>query len=343
MLRSRLVITGATLASVIGVSMSAVAAFDRGATGIDRALIIAAGAAVTLAAHVLPALTRGAAARLVWAACLLVVVYGHAAFFAGAASRAGAVRADAVPHTAEHLALAAQLAAISARPTASAAAALAAAQTRSAGADRALASCLHRTPDRCAGPRAATLASAASIQALQVELAAARQADALREQLARSAAGHDTARALAGLDPAAALLSNLTGLPALTLQNSAAMLTAVLVELIACTLWTTALCTDGATHAAATHPAAGTLLRRRARPAAARRADPDQRPDTRTPRLLAGLARALAQHATGLLPSPRAPAHRSDERSPLRRTQPDAAPAPGYRGHRSRRRPADTS
>lgn len=227
--------------SAIGLAASAAASADRGATATDTALVMAFAMAATAGAHVLPAISRSIVGRALWVSCLVVVVYGHAAFLAGSAHRAGDQRAASVRSSERSQALQRQLDALGARPLATVADALAAATARSARATAALTRCEASTPGKCSTARAAATSADASVQALAAELTAARRAAELRERLTTEAEQHDTRRAEAALDPGAAALATLTGLPADRIQTAAQMLTALLVELFAALLWTIAL------------------------------------------------------------------------------------------------------
>lgn len=237
MKRRPFILAAAAAVSGIGLAMSAQAAADRGASLTYTALVMG----VTAAAHMLPAISRTIPARLMWLACLVVVVYGHAAFIAGVDRRAGDQRATAVRSTEHTRALREQLNAIAARPAATVADALAQATARSAQATAALTRCEATTPSRCSTARASTTTAAARTQALATELAEAHRADELRAQLATAASQHDASRAAATTDPGAAALAAITHLPAELIQTAAALLMAVLAELLAALLWTTAL------------------------------------------------------------------------------------------------------
>lgn len=235
------VLAAAVSISAIGLAASAAASAARGATATDTALVMAFAMAATAGAHVLPAISRSIVGRALWVSCLVVVVYGHAAFLAGSAHRAGDQRAASVRSSERSQALQGQLDALGARPLSTVADALAAATARSARATAALTRCESATPGRCSSARAAASSADASVQALAAELAAARRAGDIRERLTTEAEQHDTRRAEAALDPGAAALATLTGLPADRIQTAAQMLTALLVELFAALLWTIAL------------------------------------------------------------------------------------------------------
>ena len=243
----------ALVVSSIGLGMSAVGALDRGATGADQALIVAAAMAVTAGAHVLPAITRSTAGRGVWIACMAVALYGHASFLGAAAQRAGDQRAAAVQPSQQQQALREQLAALPSQSPADAAAALASARSRAAASGAVLARCEAQTPGRCATPRATAAAASARADAAEEALQQARQAAELRTALASAASAHDARTDAARVEPAAAALSRLTGLPAAPIQTAAALLMCVLVELLGALLWRRAI-RPAAAAAAATRP-----------------------------------------------------------------------------------------
>lgn len=244
----------ALVVSSIGLGMSAVGALDRGATGADQALIVAAAMAVTAGAHVLPAITRSTAGRGVWVACMAVALYGHASFLSAAAQRAGDQRAAAVQPSQQQQALREQLAALPSQSPADAAAALASARSRAAASGAALARCEAQTPGRCATPRATAAAAAARAEAADEALQQARQAAELRTALASAASAHDARTDAARVEPAAAALSRLTGLPAAPIQTAAALLMCVLIELLGALLWRRAIRPAAAAAAAAARP-----------------------------------------------------------------------------------------
>ncbi|EKS9798929.1 hypothetical protein QDD76_004922 [Burkholderia cepacia] len=82
--------------------ISIVAGIERGGTSAERAAWAAVALVVLLAAHLLPALTRGEPlliklpALALWGVCLVGTGYGHATFFLAAQQHAGAQRAGAV-------------------------------------------------------------------------------------------------------------------------------------------------------------------------------------------------------------------------------------------------------
>ncbi|RQV39141.1 hypothetical protein DF027_21390 [Burkholderia cenocepacia] len=89
-------------ATATAIGLSAVAGIQRGGWESERGLLIAMGVVLVVAAHLIPALTRGksATARVIgfaiWAAAMAATCYGHATFFVFAASHAGDERASHV-------------------------------------------------------------------------------------------------------------------------------------------------------------------------------------------------------------------------------------------------------
>ncbi|WP_081056784.1 hypothetical protein [Burkholderia pseudomultivorans] len=85
--------------------ISIVAGIERGGTSAERAAWAAVALVVLLAAHLLPALTRGEPlhiklpAMVLWLVCLVGTGYGHATFFLAAQQHAGAQRAGAIEST----------------------------------------------------------------------------------------------------------------------------------------------------------------------------------------------------------------------------------------------------
>ena len=236
-MRHPALLTAAVCTSSIGIGMSVASALDRAVTPADQMLFGAIGVAVTAGAHVLPALTRAAAGRALWGACLAVTVYGHAGYFASALDRAGDHRAEHVAEVATVTALRDQLEAITARPTATVAAALGAAQRTEAAARTAAITCTKP----CSTLQGRATAARARVTELETELAEARRADELRGQLTEQASQADARRDEARIDPAAAAISRLTGAEAATVQTAVQLLSACLVELLAALLWSLAL------------------------------------------------------------------------------------------------------
>lgn len=242
LVRQRITLAAASLTSFVGLAMAAAAAMDRGGNTLDRALIIAVACVLVLGAHLLPTISSSWKARTLWVGCLVLTAWGHAVFFTSAATRAGQARSDAVATTGRAQALQAELQAIQARPLAIVSAEAAASKARADAARAAAARC-QTTAMQAECRRRAAIASAAALKAsaLADELDQARRANDLRSQLTAAATGHDAARQQAAADPVAHTLANLTGLSADGLSTAVAVLSSVIVELMAALLWSTAL------------------------------------------------------------------------------------------------------
>ncbi|KVX73245.1 hypothetical protein [Burkholderia ubonensis] len=206
----------AATATATAIGLSAVSGIQRGGWESERALLIAMGVVLVVAAHLIPALTRGkpATARMIgfamWAAAMAATCYGHATFFVFAANHAGDERASHV--TAEPVTASRDLVTI-ARDRAAVTGKLAQAQ-----AER----CRRTCPELQA--RRARLAG--EIQALDVERDMVTRDSAARDRVTveRDAAARDPMTAALGLSPMAI-----------------GMLFAAVLEGVACLCWTLAL------------------------------------------------------------------------------------------------------
>lgn len=215
---SNRIISGAiaVTATATAIGLSAIAGVQRGGWQSERALLVAMGVVLVVAAHLIPALTRGKSvpARVIgfaiWAASMAATCYGHAAFFVFAAGHAGDERAS---HVTAASVTASRDPVTIARDRAAVAGKLAQAQ-----AER----CRRACPDLQA--RRARLAG--EIQALDVE----------RDMAARDSARRDRVtveRDAAARDPMTAAL----GLSSVVIG----MLFAAVLEGVACLCWTIAL------------------------------------------------------------------------------------------------------
>lgn len=84
----------ACVVTATAMGMAAVAGWDRGGSGIDRALLVALSITICLGTHLIPALSRRKVAWVLWAGCLVGTVYGHVTFFVNSSIRAGLVHAQ---------------------------------------------------------------------------------------------------------------------------------------------------------------------------------------------------------------------------------------------------------
>ena len=234
--------TLAVCTTVVCAGMAALSASERATNTIDRATLI--GLAITLVAgsHLLPALSRRSwVVRVVFAACVVVTVYGHASFFDGVKHRAGESRAQAVTTTSHALALQSELEAITARSATVVATELAQATTRNGNAQAVLARCETTTPGRCTAATVAVTTTVAKVDALREEQGQSRHAAELRAQLASAAATHDAAQTGASVDPVDRELANITGLSTGTVGMLSAVAQSLLLELVGAMLWAVAL------------------------------------------------------------------------------------------------------
>ncbi len=205
----------ASIATLSAVAMTAVAAWERGGTDIDKALLVCMAVTVCIGAHLLPALSRRPLSWLLWAACLLATVYGHLTFFTHAGLRAGEGRAQIAIQAADANrqieATREALAGIKARPAATVAADLSRARTER------------------------------RIEALQEELAEARRAARLQDELVAATAAVTSARAAVRGDPVEARLAVVTGSSAASIGLAVGLGFAILIELTGAFLWCEAL------------------------------------------------------------------------------------------------------
>jgi hypothetical protein len=191
--------------------MTSVAAWDRGGTVIDRALLVSMAITICAGAHLLPALSRRPVVWLLWSACLLATVYGHLTFFTHAGMRAGDVRAQQSVQVADVgrqiEAMREALASIKARPVATVAAELSRART-----------------ERRTG-------------ALQDELTEAKRAARLRDELVGATAAVTSGRAVGLADPVIARLAAVTGSSDASISLAVGVGFAILIELTGAFLW----------------------------------------------------------------------------------------------------------
>lgn len=241
--------------SLISAGMSAAAALERGGSPADTVLLVSIGVAITLAVHLLPALTRSAAGRALWLACIALTLYSHATYFHAAGNRAGQQRAQAVQPGTHTAALREQLQHITARAPSDVGSDLASAQGRATTARLALQRCEQATAGRCAALSARVDQAAATVQALQIEATDAARAVQIRQQLADAAARIDTQRQTAAADPIAAGLAALLHLSPDAVALLVSVLCASVLDLLAALLWSQALCNATATPATPREPA----------------------------------------------------------------------------------------
>jgi hypothetical protein len=199
----------------------------------ERALWIAVGVVLVIAAHLLPALCRPRGWRLrvigaaLWLACMAATCYGHAVFFVMAQKHAGELRAAAVPMVVTHGRGLSEIAA-----------------------DRAtvVGKLARVTERRCAEPcpslRIERATLAAKLDALDVE-----KTEAIRAEAAQDSAA--AARAAAMADPVTGALTAF-GVSVAHADLVAGLAFAAVLEGVACFAWLLATRPDHVTELAVT-------------------------------------------------------------------------------------------
>jgi len=191
------------------VTMTAIAAWDRGGTIIDKAVLVAMSVVIVNVVHLLPAMSRRPAAWLVWFVCLFGAIYGHLTFFTNASLRAADLRAQqsvlAVGTQKQIETIREALDQIKARPVAVVAAQLAQSDDKR---ERA---------------------------ALRDEIAEGKRSQALLDELSRLQAVSTAAQA--GTDPVMARLAVVTGWNESQVAIAIGLIFSILLELIGALLW----------------------------------------------------------------------------------------------------------
>lgn len=213
--------------------ISIVAGIERGGTSAERVAWAAVALVVLLAAHLLPALTRGEPlliklpAMALWLVCLVGTGYGHATFFLSAQQHAGAQRASAIDTARPNVQLPAEPGRprdVVARDQARVTQLLANARAESCVA-------------RCAQLRARREALAAQLTALGVEAEMAQRreqaADRVEADRQLTLARQDKAR----IDPVTSRVAQVFALSRDSIDLAIALLFGLLLECVACLGW----------------------------------------------------------------------------------------------------------
>lgn len=93
----------AIAATTTAACLSIQSGMQRGGLPVERALWVAVGVVLVIAAHLLPALCRPlgwcvrAVGAVIWIGCVAATCYGHAVFFLASARHAGEIRAASIP------------------------------------------------------------------------------------------------------------------------------------------------------------------------------------------------------------------------------------------------------
>ena len=201
----------AVFVTVTALAMTAVAAWDRGGTAVDRTLLVALSIALCLGTHLIPALSKRRLAWLLWAGCLLGTIYGHVTFFTHASLRASELR---VQHSALVVGTGRQIAviresleSIKARPIATVAAEL------------------------------STTRDNWQRRALREELAEAKRVAALRDELVSLTGSATTVEVTGAVDPVTARLVAVTGSNEASIVLLVGLGFSILLELMGALLW----------------------------------------------------------------------------------------------------------
>ncbi|MFL9936368.1 hypothetical protein P0D88_46930 [Paraburkholderia sp. RL18-103-BIB-C] len=256
----------AVTATATAACLSIVAGWQRGGWVAERALWIAVGVVLVVAAHLLPALCRPHGWRIrvigaaLWLACMAATCYGHAVFFVMAQKHAGELRAAAVPAVVTHGRGPAEIAA----DRADAVAKLARVTERRCG-------------EHCATVRVERATQTARLEALAVEAAEAKRAEAAQDS-------GTAARAAAMADPVTGALTAF-GLPVAHADLIAGLAFAAMLEGVACFAWLLALRPTDVTEVAVTpaqyasHAAPVTEVTDASNPVAAIQSPATEQPD----------------------------------------------------------------
>lgn len=220
----------ATLTSLF---ITVIAGEERGATSAEKAVWIATGVVILLAAHLLPALTKGAPIAVkglvlpIWIGALLATGYTHATFFLNAQGRVGDQRASAVaaiatatPLPASRLRGRTQIAA----DVASTLRNLALLDTRRCSTD-------------CAAVVARRKALLARLDALKIEDAEAVRAEKASDERTAAVDRSQKAQAEARMDPFIADLASFVRLGANQISLLVAIVLGWLVDAVAVVSW----------------------------------------------------------------------------------------------------------
>ncbi len=205
----------ATCVTATAMAIAAVSALDRGGTILDQMLMIALYVAICAGTHFILAFSNHPTAWFLWICCMLGTVFVHLTFLTHANIRAGEVRAQ---HSVQKTEIERQikvanetLATIKSRPIA------------------VVADVLASSHDWRQRP------------ALRAELAEAKRAAVLRDDLILLSATATTAAVVASNDPVVTSIAYVTGSSATSITLVVSLFFAILLELMGALLWRTAL------------------------------------------------------------------------------------------------------
>ena len=192
------------------VTMTAIAAWDRGGTFADKAVLVAMSVVIVVAVHLLPAMSRRPVTWLVWMGCLVGAIYGHLTFFTNSAQRAADNRAQQ--------------------------SALAVGTQRQIDTAKDALSRITARPVTIVTAELAVTEDRRERSALRAEIAEGKRAQMLLDDLARLSAVSTTAQ-IPVTDPVTARLAAVTGWNESQVAVAIGLTFSVLLELIGALLW----------------------------------------------------------------------------------------------------------
>ncbi len=222
----------ACLVTFAALGMSAVSAWDRGNTEVDRALLVAVSVAICACTHLIPAaLSRIKVSWVVWACCLAGTIFGHVSFLVNADVHKGVDRAQT---SVKAVGVQKQLDAI----------------------HEALASMTKRSVTSVAEELSITQQRKRR-HALQLELAEAQHAAKLRDDLVRLSDTASEAAVTAAENPVTVLVARVMGRSPASIELVIWLGYSVLMELVGALLWWKLLGQPMAVHGGGNPPVMG--------------------------------------------------------------------------------------
>jgi hypothetical protein len=201
----------ASFITLTAIFMAGIAAWDRGGTLADKILLICLSVVIVLAVHLLPAISKRPVMWLVWGVCLLCAVYGHLTFLTHASLRAGAAQSQ---ETLKHIGIERQIQIIK--------------------------ESLEKIEARPVAVVAAELSKSTSKKersALNLELAEAKKASVLRDQLIMLSGVSAEAQILESADPVVSKLAGFFGVKDTIIYVTIGLVISVLIEVIGALVW----------------------------------------------------------------------------------------------------------
>lgn len=221
-------------ATVTSLFITAIAGAERGATTAEKGVWVATGVVILLAAHSLPALSKGAGVAVkcavlpIWLGALLATGYTHATFFLNAQGKVGEQRAFAVAQTSAGASL----------PNVPVTRSRTQIATDVAATRRSLALLdARRCTTDCGAASARRTALAARIEALKIEDGEAIRAERALDARAAAVDRHQRAQDEARQDPFVAKLASAVRLGADQVSLVVAILLGWLVDAVAVISW----------------------------------------------------------------------------------------------------------